>query len=224
VYKLVDIVDCRLRSRCRFEIANEGWTGEADLNLLGEAAALDAAAALAVTLAFFGREYLNAALSGLAQVQPTAGRMRPTAGVRHTLLLDDTYNSNPASALASLGTAQQIVNATGGRVVAILGDMAELGACSSVEHEKLGREAVRRGAAALVACGPQMAVAAAAARREGAQGSLGPEIQVVQASDAEQAIAPALALLRERDVVLIKGSRCMAMERVLNALQEETVR
>jgi UDP-N-acetylmuramoyl-tripeptide--D-alanyl-D-alanine ligase len=216
-------LDACLRSRARFEIAKSHWAAEAALGLLGEAAAVDAAAALAVTLALLGPARLDQALAGLSRVQPSAGRMHPVAGFKHTYLLDDTYNSNPASALASLQTARQLAKIVGGRLIAILGDMAELGECSLAEHEKIGREAVKLGAAVLVACGQEMAAAAGAARREAAE-TRGPlPIEVVQAENSEQAIGPARALLRERDVVLVKGSRCMAMESVLHALQEESV-
>lgn len=216
-------LDASLQSRGQFEIAKARWVAEVTLGLMGEAAAVDAAAALAVIMALLGPVRLDRAVAGLSRVVAPAGRMRPAAGAKHTFLLDDTYNSNPASALASLRTAQQLSKIVGGRLVAILGDMAELGGCSLAEHEKLGREAVHLGAAVFVACGQQMAAAAAAAQREAAMTTGSLRVQVVQAESAEQAITPARALLRERDVVLVKGSRCMAMESVLHALQEETV-
>lgn len=190
------------------------------LALLGAAAAVDAGAALAVVLAT-RPEKLDAAAAALAKVSPVAGRMVPRAGRRGVLVLDDTYNANPGSVRASIDTAVELAHERQGRALAVLGDMKELGAASAAEHEGIGRYAVERGVAVLIGCGREMAAAASAAVRSAAgRGAVFPT-RVVQVAEVLDAIPVVDGLMRDGDVVLVKGSRSMTMERVVDALAAE---
>ncbi len=117
----------------------------------------------------------------------------------------DCYNANPSSMRAALAHLAQL--AAGRRQVAVLGEMAELGAHAAEFHRDVGAEAARSGVAALVAVGPLA--------REYAR----PELPAVLVANAEQAAEAALELLRPGDVVLIKGSRAVGLEAVAAKLR-----
>jgi len=121
------------------------------------------------------------------------------------LLINDAYNANPVSMRAALAHLE--TTAAGRRRVAILGDMAELGTGAPAYHQEIGREAARHGVEALLAVG------------ELARGYLGGGVPVTSwAPDAETAAAEAADLLQPGDIVLVKASRAVGLERVAEAL------
>jgi UDP-N-acetylmuramoyl-tripeptide--D-alanyl-D-alanine ligase len=188
------------------------------LPLVGHAAALDAAAALSVVLAAAGPQRLSEAVAGLAQVPQTAGRMVPYATPEGVYVIDDSYNANPNSVAVSLEALADLADNVDGRSIAVLGDMKELGSDSLREHVKLGELAVRLGIDVLIGTGAEMAHGTAAAARLAA-GRLAPHpTRVVQLLDPLDAIPVIRSMWRPGDVVLVKGSRSMAMERVVRAL------
>lgn len=200
-------VDSELRSHCRFQVANRAC--EATLSWMGLGPAVDAAAALATVVCELGEEALDGALAGLAQVPPVAGRLCAVRGPRGSLIIDDTYNANPASVHASLETLAQVGRARGGRTVAVLGDMKELGELSTPEHRRVGQTVADLGIDQLVTCGPLMSEAAATA---GAA--------AVTCVDAATEAEAHLGALGSGDTVLVKGSRSMAMEQLVTSLAQ----
>ncbi len=178
-----------------------------------------------VRLAFAGRHNVTNALAaaaagvalgleadeiarGLESARPVKGRCvwRQAGSVR---ILDDTYNANPASVRAALATAA--AHRAGRRLVVVLGDMLELGDLSEPAHRELGREVAACGAAELVALGKATAWTVEAAREAG--------LYVARHLPTfEDAVAHLLKRLRPGDLVLVKGSRGMRMERVADAL------
>lgn len=127
-------------------------------------------------------------------------------------LVDDSYNSNPGALDAALKTLTLL---PASRRVAVLGDMLELGEKEGEFHAGAGRTAARSGWDLLVTVGPlarRMAEGAAAA-------GMDPACMLSFADSAEAAggIAP---LLREGDLLLVKGSRGVRMERIVEALKE----
>ena len=203
-------LDGQLRNRCRYLVG--GHACDVTMAMLGEGPAVDGAAALAVVAAIAGEGALEAALQaacqGLASVPAVAGRLSPVPGPNGALVIDDSYNANPASMQASLATLAQTARARGGRALAVLGDMKELGGAEADEHRAVGRQAAQLQLARLVLCGEAMAVAADSAGQV-------PCVRVADPLAAVEALGP----LGEHDVVLIKGSRSMAMERLVGALQ-----
>lgn len=196
------------RTRCRF--VTPAGALEAELPLLGIGPALDLAAALAVVWTEHGsRAALEQACAALSQVRPVAGRLVPRPHRSGALLLDDTYNANPASTEASLQTLAALARARGGRALAVLGDMKELGSEAAAAHRRVGELCVELGLSQLVACGDEMGRAAVAARAAG--------IAAAQIGDALEATS-VLTRLEPGDVLLVKGSRSMAMERLVEAL------
>jgi UDP-N-acetylmuramoyl-tripeptide--D-alanyl-D-alanine ligase len=207
-------------TRARVSI-EDGDALEFTLPLLGHAAAFDATAALAVVLALRGRAAVPNALQGLRQVAQTAGRMVPRAIPGDAWVIDDSYNANPESVAGSLRALVDLARGTGGKSVAVLGDMKELGANSAREHARMGELAVRLGIDVLVGCGPESVhTTATAARMAAGRLALHPT-RVVHVLDPLASAPIVRSLLRAGDVVLIKGSRSMAMERVVAALGAE---
>jgi UDP-N-acetylmuramoyl-tripeptide--D-alanyl-D-alanine ligase len=164
-----------------------------------------AAAATAVAMGASDREIVR----GLAEVRPVGRRLRLETLPSGLRLVDDCYNANPASMSAALRTLTDLAGQ--GRAAAVLGDMLELGAFEAEAHRALGEEAARRGVALLAAFGPRARATAEAARAAG--------LAAFQTEDLEALVAWARAELRPTDVLLVKGSRGMKLERLVEALR-----
>jgi UDP-N-acetylmuramoyl-tripeptide--D-alanyl-D-alanine ligase len=127
----------------------------------------------------------------------------PAGGV----LINDCYNANPLSMAAALEHLQQ--RAGDARKVAVLGDMAELGAGAPAYHREVGAGAARAGVDVLVAVGPLA--------RGYVQGARG--VQLTRwAPTVEQGLAALRSVLRPGDYVLVKGSRAMGLEVIAEAV------
>ena len=145
---------------------------------------------------------------GLAAARPVGGRgVWRRAG--EVTILDDTYNASPASVRAALETLA--ARRAGRRAVVVLGDMLELGAMSDEAHREVGRLVAALPADELVALGRGAGLAVEAARAAGLA-------NVHLAPSFEDTVAHLLKGLAPGDVVLVKGSRGMRMERVVDAL------
>ncbi|HWF72279.1 MAG TPA: UDP-N-acetylmuramoyl-tripeptide--D-alanyl-D-alanine ligase, partial [Solirubrobacteraceae bacterium] len=126
-------------------------------------------------------------------------------------LIDDCYNANPISMRAALD-ALATSGAPGGRLTAVLGDMLELGPRAPEFHREAGRYADALGLGLLVTVGPLAA-------------AMAPEFtgEVHSVADAAAAAALVPTLVRDRDVVLVKGSRGIGLEAVCRALENPAV-
>ncbi|HME95361.1 MAG TPA: UDP-N-acetylmuramoyl-tripeptide--D-alanyl-D-alanine ligase [Methylomirabilota bacterium] len=145
---------------------------------------------------------------GLESARPVKGRCvwRPAGRLR---ILDDTYNANPGSVGAALETLA--ATSEGCRRVVVFGDMLELGDSSESAHREMGRAVAASGAAEFVGLGRWAQVAVEAARAAGLAESH-------HVTTFEDAVALLLKRLAPGDAVLVKGSRGMRMERVVDAL------
>ena len=130
-------------------------------------------------------------------------------GVR---VLDDAYNANADSTLAALETLRDLP--LQGRRVAVLGDMAELGAHSAAAHAEVGKRAGELGIGQLFAVGKMAAVTAQAARAAGLT-------RVIEFADVEMAVTAVRKFLKTGDVVLLKASRVSRLERIAEMLRSE---
>jgi UDP-N-acetylmuramoyl-tripeptide--D-alanyl-D-alanine ligase len=167
-----------------------------------------AAAAAAIALGCTDREIA----SGLAAVRPVGRRLRLERLASGVQLVDDCYNANPASMSAALRTVADLAAAQGGRrAVAVLGDMLELGAFEEEAHRSLGAEAAKAGLAALAAFGPRARATADAARAAG--------LEAFHTEDLAALVAWAKGSVAPGDVLLVKGSRGMKLERLVEALR-----
>lgn len=207
------------RSKVRIEFGEEILAPGApayldlELRLLGPAGALNAAAAIAAVAALkpLRAEQLPQLAAALGAVEPVAGRLvlRQAENIR---VLDDTYNANPSSVRVALETARELADQTKSRMVVAVGDMLELGALSRDLHIDAIREAIAARPAVLVVVGPEMTAAAAAQPNSAG-------IQPITAPDSTAAAPIVRALLRDGDLLLVKGSRGISMERVIDGLE-----
>ncbi len=130
-------------------------------------------------------------------------------------VINDSYNANPSSMRESIGELHRLGGE--GRIVAILGDMRELGQFSDDEHKGVGRMISETGVDVFVAVGEKMSLAAEECVR--LMGEV-PGVTVYTFSDAVETKENVKDILKRGDTVLIKGSRAMEMERVMEALQD----
>ena len=126
------------------------------------------------------------------------------------LVLDDTYNATPESTIAALDLLQELK----GQRIAVLGDMLELGQYAELGHEKVG-EAAARSADHLIAVGPLSKTTATTATACGL-----PPTAVTWVENASQAVDVLRYNLKKGDIVLIKGSHGLRMDRISAALEE----
>ena len=189
-----------------------------EIGLLGAAMALNCAAAIAGIVAMSREpltgEQLNAIGQALASAQPVARRLA-LSRVRDILLVDDSYNAQPPSMRVAIATAAELANNARTRLIMVLGDMLELGALSAASHDETVTDAIARRPALLIAVGPEMEAALRRATDRGV--TSGFECQA--AGDSDQASRLIQGKLRAGDVVLVKGSLGMKMDRVVASLQ-----
>ncbi|MFF2197090.1 UDP-N-acetylmuramoyl-tripeptide--D-alanyl-D-alanine ligase [Streptomyces sp. NPDC058157] len=186
------------------------------LRLYGEHHVSNALAAAAVAHVLgMSVEEIATALSGAGTL--SRWRMEVTERADGVTIVNDAYNANPESmraalrALAAMGGAGK---EGGGRTWAVLGPMAELGDASLAEHDAVGRLAVRLNVSRLVAVGGREASwLQLGAYNEGSWGE-----ESVLVSDAQAAVDLLRSELRPGDVVLVKASRSVGLERVALAL------
>jgi UDP-N-acetylmuramoyl-tripeptide--D-alanyl-D-alanine ligase len=136
-------------------------------------------------------------------------RLVSVPGINGATLLDDTYNASPVSTIAALNLLDDL----SGRKIAVLGDMAELGDYEEEGHRKVGCRAAST-VDLLVAVGRRASLMAKEARACGL-----PSDAVVEVETNSQAITHLRQIVLNGDIVLVKGSRAMAMEEIVAALQ-----
>jgi UDP-N-acetylmuramoyl-tripeptide--D-alanyl-D-alanine ligase len=187
--------------------------GELELRtpLSGEGNAANLLAGVAVAITFgVPLEDIAACAPGL---KPMAHRGEVTRLADGTAILDDSYNSNPAALSGALGLLRSETRYA--RRVAVLGEMLELGANSEALHRTSGDEAAASGLGLLVAVGGPGAEALA--REAVHAGMSGDAVHYVPAS--EEAAALAASLVRPGDLVLVKGSRGIRTDLVVERLK-----
>lgn len=171
------------------------------LNLLGAHNIANALAAAGAALHL--ETELEVIRRGLGKVMPVAGRANPLAGRNGALVIDDSYNANPASVKAAI----DILASLDGRRILVLGDMGELGEWEQQSHRDVGIYAREKGLDALYAVG---SLSALATEEFGTGGHL---------FGSREELATALATQLDANTrVLVKGSRSAAMESVVAAL------
>ncbi len=154
---------------------------------------------------------LEAAAAGLETHVGPPGRMRLIAGVKDTMLLDDTYNASPVATEDALQTLSELPRI--GKRVAVLGDMLELGPYSVSEHERIGAM-VPEYADILITVGMRARKIADRAREKMADGAV---LQFDRALDAAEHLK---TIIEKGDVILLKGSQGIRMERAVKELMD----
>jgi UDP-N-acetylmuramyl pentapeptide synthase len=149
----------------------------------------------------------------LAEHLPPPGRMRLIPGIKNTLLLDDTYNSSPVAVESALHTMNELK--VKGRKIAVLGDMLELGSYSVQQHTRIGTMAAKL-TDVLFTVGVRSRATAQAALESGL-----PEDSFLQYDSAERAGKELQQWLEPSDVVLVKGSQSIRLERVVEEVMQD---
>ncbi len=179
--------------------------GEIDLTLAvpGWHNARNACAAAAATLVAGASP--AAVRQGLAGFVGIKGRLQRRSGLAGALVVDDSYNANPDSMRAAI----DVLASVPGRRIFVMGDMGEAGAAAGQFHDEIGGYAKSQGIDRLLCLGE---VSAAAAANFGAGGQ--------HFSQIDDLVGTLLAELGPQTTVLVKGSRFMRMERVVDAIVE----
>ncbi len=171
--------------------------------------------ALAATAAAYVLGMRPAELAeGFSAIASVPGRFHTVPLRGGGVLLDDTYNANPASTEAALRSLRILRG--GRRAVAVLGDMLELGEASPLSHSRIGHLVAGSGVDLLFAFGEETARLAQGA----IEGGMDPE-NVVYTNDRKRLAAAVLSSLREGDIVLVKGSRGMRLDEIAKEIVRE---
>jgi UDP-N-acetylmuramoyl-tripeptide--D-alanyl-D-alanine ligase len=201
---------CESAEAVSFELVLPGGRLAVRLSTPGRFMVLNAlAAAAAGHLAGVPIEAIKA---GLESFRPGHGRLSVKATANGVHIIDDTYNANPASMAVALQTLAALKGERRGFIV--FGEMLELGEQADALHHQVGTLAGRSGAVKLYACGAHAGHLLAGARQAG----MAPE-QLVAAAKEEIA-ADLTQVLAPGDWLLVKGSRGMAMETVVSAIEQ----
>jgi UDP-N-acetylmuramoyl-tripeptide--D-alanyl-D-alanine ligase len=196
--------------RASFSLEAGGGRERVELAVAGEHMVPNALAAAATGLEFgLTPAECAAALKG---ARIAAWRMETFTTIDGVVVVNDAYNANPESMSAALKTARWM--ARRGRLAVVLGHMAELGPIAFEEHERLGELVVRIGVDRLITVGePARAIARAAIR----EGQLPDD--VASFDEPFEAARDARAWASPGDVVLLKGSRVVGLERAAEAFR-----
>ena len=213
----VRITDLHLDAlaRASFTLHHDGQQAPVSLQVHGEHQAVNAAAAAAVGLAL-GMTLDDVAAGLSAATAQSALRMDVQTAASGVIVVNDAYNANPESMRAALKSLAAMGRASGGRTYAVLGEMLELGEDSLQEHDAIGRLAVRLNIGKTVAVGQGAKAIELGASHEGSWNE-----EAVWVPDVEAAIDMLRQELRPGDIVLVKASRGVALERVAEALLAE---
>jgi len=190
----------------RFRIHYQGETLTVKIPLIGRHSVHTAlrAAAVGLTEGMNWQEILEGLNQGHTQLRLSAVRSENGA-----LLLDDTYNASPESMLSALNLLDEL----DGRKVAVLGDMLELGPYERGGHEMVGLRAAQV-ANVLLTLGERAHMIAGAARR-----TTGKRKIIIEFDDVEPLVEWLSSNLTKDDVVLIKGSHGLHMDRIISSLE-----
>lgn len=197
--------------RASFTVLDDAGRARVQLPVPGEHMVGNALAAIAV-----GRSLgidLALCAGAIADARLMPWRMQTTTTGAGVTVVNDAYNANPESVAAALKTARWM--AADARLVAVLGQMAELGSIAAVEHERIGELAARLPVDRLITIGPDAKAIAVASVREGVE----PD-HVADYDDVDAAVADVLGAVGPGDVVLVKGSRVAGLEQLAGRLVE----
>lgn len=200
-------LSCDTNGCYHFKVKNQDFK----LSIPGRHTIYNALAAIAVGLHF--DVPMDAISRAISSVNFVEHRMT-VVPTENNVIIDDAYNANPGSCKAALETMADISSGNGRRI-AVLGDMLELGEFSQAEHEKLASVAKETKTNALFLYGEFMTYTAQKAQDLG--------FDVVQHFDSHSDLIEHLQkYINKNDVILVKGSRSMHMEHVVNALTDKT--
>jgi len=176
---------------------------------LGQGVVYAALAAVAVGVSLGAN--LGEIANSLKDFKPLGGRMIFLRGIKETIIIDDSYNSSPLSADVAL---ELLGKFTGGRKIAVLGDMRELGVNTESAHRELGRKAADSADIIFL-----IGEAVVFTREELTKAGFTPESNLFSFSSSEKAKLKVQEVLEPNDVVLVKGSKAVLMEKIIEEIR-----
>jgi len=191
----------------RFTLYTPAGSCDVGLSLPGRHNVMNSLAAAAAAIAV-GAD-LGQIKAGLESIDPVSGRLQMRAGRNGSTVIDDTYNANPRSVDAAL----EVLESSAGTKILVIGDMRELGSRSEEMHAEVGVQAKLAGVDRMLAHGT-LSRHAVAAFGSGAN----------YFDNKDELIEALCEYLDPRTTVLVKGSRGMRMEDVVNAITAEGLR
>jgi len=198
-------------SELNFKLEFKGSSVPAKLmNVLGVQHLYCALAAVSVGVVF--NMNLIEIAEALKEFQPLPGRMHLIKGIKNTLIVDDTYNAALLSMQKGLESLKIFEDR---RKIVVLGDMLEIGQHAPEAHQKIGKNAAEI-ADLIFTIGIRAKFIAGAAIGAGF-----PQDKIFQFMEPEQAAKIVQRELREGDIVFIKGSRAMKMEKIVKEIMLE---
>jgi len=147
------------------------------------------------------------------------GRMNLLAGLNHTFIIDDTYNSSPEACIAALNVLGNIRISEDSKKYAVLGDMMEIGDYTEDGHKLVGSKVAELKIDYLVVVGERSKFTSIGAKAAGLA-----EANIFEFENTKEAGAFMLSRLNNGDVVLVKGSQFMRMEQIVKVLMAEPER
>lgn len=174
-----------------------------------------AALAAAAVGTYFGMNMIEIA-HALTQYVGAPGRMRIVDGIKRTTIIDDTYNSSPRAAHAAVETLAGIMLPSGAQRYAVLGDMLELGSITTDEHEQLGKLVGEKKIDFLITVGEAAKHIARGALAGGME-----EHRIAKFNDTATAGVFLQEKIQPGDVILVKGSQGMRMEKIVKEIMAE---
>lgn len=178
--------------------------------IFGQAHAYAAAVGVAVGL-IYEMNLIEIAESILLNYKPAKHRMNLLSGLKNCYIIDDSYNASPAAMKLALETLRQL---DGNKKIAVLGDMLELGEYAMEAHEKIGKQAAEF-VDILITVGPRGKLIAASAE---ANGLAKEKILSFDVDEVEQATAAVSKIAKKGDLVLVKASRAIGLDKLVDAL------
>ncbi len=156
------------------------------------------------------------AIEAIKNIKPLSGHMRLVPGIKGSMIIDDTYNSSPEATKSALYTLSKIVTRPGAEKYAVLADMLELGSETENTHREVGMKVAEMGVDYLVTVGEASKVTAQAAQDYGMDAS-----HVIKFASALEAGKFLQEKIKASDLVLIKGSQSMRMERAVKEIMAD---
>lgn len=177
--------------------------------VLGKSQALAAGAAVSVGI-IYGMNLIEVSEALGENYKSPNGRLKILKGIKNSIIIDDTYNAAPSSTQLALET----LNLMPGRRIAVLGDMLELGKYTIEAHEEIGNAAGKM-ADILITVGARGKFIAYAAENQM------PKENIFSFVTSDLAKAKVQDIMKEGDVVLVKGSQGIRMEKIVEEIMAE---
>lgn len=203
--------------RASFKIEYQGKTMPARLSgILGEHQVYSLLAGIAVGLVF--NMNLIEIIGALENYQSPSGRMKLLKGIKNSWIIDDSYNASPVAMLGALETLESVKIQDGNRKIAVLGDMTELGQFTERAHRIVGGKAIKI-ADVIFTIGLRAKFIADEAKKHGFS-----EKDIFEFDRADDVKESLQNIIKEGDVVLVKGSQSMRMEKIIEEIMAEPSR